>query len=38
MTAREKYESWLDVPEEDLRAELEAMTDEDIEECFACDM
>lgn len=38
MTAKEKYQSWLDVPEEDLREELATMTDEDIEECFACDM
>ncbi len=38
MTAKEKYLSWLDVPEEDLKADLEGMTDADIEECFACDM
>lgn len=38
MTAKEKYLSWLDVPEADLKAELEVMTDVDIEECFACDM
>ncbi len=38
MTAKEKYLSWLDVPEADLKAELEVMTDAEIEECFACDM
>lgn len=38
MTAKEKYLSWLDVPDEDLKEQLNNMTDADIEECFACDM
>lgn len=38
MTAKEKYLSWLDVPDADLKAELDVMTDAEIEECFACDM
>lgn len=38
MTAKEKYLSWLDVPDVDLKAELDVMTDADIEECFHCDM
>lgn len=38
MTAKEKYLSWLDVHDADLKAELDVMTDAEIEECFACDM
>lgn len=38
MNAIDKYKSWLDVPDEDLKAELKAMSDSDIEECFGYDI
>ena len=38
MDAIDKYKSWLDVPDEDLKAELKAMSDSEIEECFGYDI
>lgn len=38
MYAIDKYKSWLDVPDEDLKAELKAMSDSEIEECFGYDI
>ena len=38
MNAIDKYKSWLDVPDEDLKAELKAMSDSEIEECFGYDI
>lgn len=38
MNTTEKYNSWLDVPEADLRDELLKMTPDQIEEAFSCDI